>query len=92
MNSYPRRFELDNRYFSREPSGLYLLYSFRSAREMYDGYSRVSGEGPRPWLAWRDIVVARKQPRMILVQVGGRNRGGLVDYRDNFVMHWLFIG
>lgn len=40
----------------------------KSAREMYDGYSKVSGEGAHPWLAWREIVVARKQPRMILVQ------------------------
>ena len=41
----------------------------RKAREMYDGYSAVLGEGEYPWLAWRDIVISRKKPRNILVQV-----------------------
>merc|ERR1719219_1183573 len=40
----------------------------KTAREMYAKYSHVPGEGARPWAAWRDIVIARKQPRMILVQ------------------------
>lgn len=40
----------------------------KSARAMYEQYSLVGGEGSHPWLAWREIVIARKQPRMILVQ------------------------
>jgi len=40
----------------------------KAAREMYGKYSKVSAEGDSPWLLWRDIVVARKQPRNILVQ------------------------
>ena len=30
----------------------------------------MSDTGDQPWLLWRDIVVARKQPRPLLVQVG----------------------
>ena len=40
----------------------------KSARAMYEGYSRVVGEGEHPWLTWRDIVISRKKPRSILVQ------------------------
>lgn len=39
-----------------------------NAREMFDKYSKVSDTGDHPWLLLRDIVVARKQPRAILVQ------------------------
>jgi len=40
----------------------------KGAREMYNRLSQVSSEGDHPWLLWRDIVVSRKQPRVILVQ------------------------
>merc|ERR1719244_2026928 len=36
----------------------------KAAKAMYDSYSEVS----EPWASRRDIVVARKQPRMLLVQ------------------------
>lgn len=58
----------------------------KSAKKMYDEYSRVSGEGAYPWLAWRDIVVARKQPRMILVQGNTKledEKMELVQYEPN---------
>jgi len=40
----------------------------KTARVMYGELSAVTGAGEHPWLAWREIVVARKQPRSILVQ------------------------
>ena len=52
----------------------------KAAKEMYDKYSEVS----EPWASRRDIVVDRKQPRMILVQgaprrvIPTRSRDGTV--------------
>jgi len=58
----------------------------KSAREMYGKYSKVSCEGDHPWLSWRDIVVARKQPRNILVQGNTRlenEKLQLVQYEES---------
>merc|ERR1711993_200493 len=40
-----------------------------NARKMYDTYSVVNDERQgMPWASWRDIVLARKQPRKMMVQ------------------------
>ena len=46
---------------------------------MYDKYSEVS----EPWASRRDIVVSRKQPRMILVQANTN----LVDEKLELVQY-----
>merc|ERR1711934_704888 len=50
-----------------------------AAKLMYDKYSEVS----EPWASRRDIVVARKQPRMILVQANTN----LVDEKLELVQY-----
>ena len=50
-----------------------------AAKQMYDKYSEVS----EPWASRRDIVVARKQPRMILVQANTN----LVDEKLELVQY-----
>lgn len=39
-----------------------------AAKEMYDKYSEVPTDGKYPWACWRDMILARKEPRKIFVQ------------------------
>jgi len=49
-----------------------------AARDMYDQYSKVSNTGVYPWLTYRDIAVARKKAKVILVQANTKLDNGKV--------------
>ncbi|XP_069824333.1 dipeptidyl peptidase 3 isoform X2 [Dendropsophus ebraccatus] len=49
------------------------------AREMYDGYSKVTDEEPYKFLTLRDIVILRKEERKLFVQINTHLTGDTVD-------------
>ncbi|XP_063801162.1 dipeptidyl peptidase 3 [Pseudophryne corroboree] len=49
------------------------------AREMYDGYSKVTDSEPYRFLTLRDIVILRKEERKSFVQINTRVTGDNVD-------------
>ncbi|XP_075693480.1 dipeptidyl peptidase 3 isoform X2 [Rhinoderma darwinii] len=49
------------------------------AREMYDGYSKVTDEKSHPFLTLRDIVILRKEERKLFVQINTRITGDDVE-------------
>lgn len=56
-----------------------------SARQMFDKYSHVPDCGPYPFAKWHEIVVQRRQPRIILTMPNTREFNGqveLVSYPD----------
>ena len=52
-----------------------------SAQKMFDTYTGFDVEGvnsttaSKPWLKWRDIVVARKRPRKFFIQANTVEKG-----------------
>ncbi|XP_056383503.1 dipeptidyl peptidase 3 [Hyla sarda] len=49
------------------------------AREMYDGYSKVTDEEPNKFLTLRDIVILRKEERKLFVQINTQLAGDNVE-------------
>lgn len=49
------------------------------AREMYDGYSKVTDEDPYKFLNLRDIVILRKEERKLFVQINTQVSGDNVE-------------
>eukprot|EP00058_Branchiostoma_floridae_P003685 XP_002589173.1 hypothetical protein BRAFLDRAFT_124049 [Branchiostoma floridae] len=55
---------------------------YPSGKALYDKYSAVSEEGTHKWLTLRDIVLARKQPRRMLVQVNTTVKDNKVEMQE----------
>ena len=60
---------------------------YEGAKQMYDKYSTVDESGKTPFAKWRNIVLSKKKPRLILVQANTEVNGSNVElktYESNF--------
>ncbi|XP_067008544.2 dipeptidyl peptidase 3 isoform X2 [Anabrus simplex] len=58
-----------------------------AAKMMYNSYSEVPENGVCPWAKWRDIVLAKKQPRKMIVQANTVLKDGEVTLKTYEATH-----
>jgi dipeptidyl-peptidase III len=67
---------------------------YATASEMYNKYSTVDEAGAYPFAKWREIVLSKKKPRLILVQANTEVAGDKVELKtydanfDGYINSW----